>query len=56
VKDIELNTWTFNKPAQLAFQKLGLASRNVRFGLTTGAGQQVSVQPEIAAGGASPRR
>jgi diamine N-acetyltransferase len=37
VKDIELNTWSFNEAAQRAFQKLGRAVKNVRFGLTTGA-------------------
>ena len=56
VKDIELNTWNFNRPAQLAFQKLGLVSRSVRFGLSPGAGQEVAVQPGIAAGEAAPRR
>jgi ribosomal protein S18 acetylase RimI-like enzyme len=37
VDEIELNTWSFNEPAQRAFEKLGLTVRNVRFGLRTGA-------------------
>jgi ribosomal protein S18 acetylase RimI-like enzyme len=45
VKDVELNTWSFNEPAQRAFHKLGLAIRSARFGMSVGASQVVAVQP-----------
>jgi ribosomal protein S18 acetylase RimI-like enzyme len=35
VSDVELNTWSFNAAARLAFEKLGLAVRNVRLGMTS---------------------
>lgn len=54
VKDIELNTWSFNRPAQLAFQKLGLASRNVRFGLTPVLGKRLPSNPELQGTGLRP--
>jgi diamine N-acetyltransferase len=43
VNEIELNTWSFNGPAQRAFQKLGLTVRNVRFGLRTDADDSLTI-------------
>jgi ribosomal protein S18 acetylase RimI-like enzyme len=42
VSEIELNTWTFNRTAQLAFERLGFVAKNLRFvrHISTGEGER----------------